>query len=735
MLPVLNLLIPKVYRENLNSFWQFALFGLLILVTTIAAISGYHFQTGIPQTLMSIAWALAALIFMRLSLSILWLIASLFGKLPKAYLIGLLVAIIGMLILYSFRFRLPSPILYYGGVFYLIGNSLLFGILGGFRNLEGSVRTLSIVGFLVILAGDIYGIYWFWQDGSTPRTPKIENVDIGLLSAQGFSNPAENGDYKVGYFTYGSGSDQRRSEFSDGIKFKTPPVDGTKIISEWKGDKAKWRKRYWGFGAEKFPLNGRVWMPEANKPAPLILIVHGNHTMEDHSDGGYGYLAEMLASHGNIVVSVDENFINGTWSGDFRGKEMPARAWLLLKHLEQWREWNTISGHELSGKIDLENITLIGHSRGGEAVAIAAAYNRLSHFPDDATVKFDFNFGIRGLVAIAPTDKRYQRRLKLENVSYLTLQGSYDSDEASYFGLRQSHRINYSDSNYWVRAGAYIHGANHGQFNSTWGRKDSGAPWNWILNLEPIIKAEDQREIAKVYIGTFCKMVSGGDLGYVVMFKNSGSANDWLPETPIMSYFKDSEYQPLISYEDDIDVKSWERGEIKTENLKIWREEELKFRDDDTQGVNGAILGWDYGDEMESDSIASYSILSSDSSFSVVDKKLVFTLSQGNLNELSEEEYTDKVDFSLRLTDSVGTTSKIKFSDYAALTPQLPIQYLKIKSVSDEIYGNSKEAVLETFFIAPSAFSGIELGAIKSLEFVFDASSKGVLILDEIGLN
>jgi hypothetical protein len=49
-----------------------------------------------------------------------------------------------------------------------------------------------------------------------------------------------------------------------------------------------------------------------------------------------------------------------------------------------------------------------GHSRGGEAVAVAAAFNRLSHYPDDATIKFTYNFDIKSIVAIAPVDGQYQ---------------------------------------------------------------------------------------------------------------------------------------------------------------------------------------------------------------------------------------------------------------------------------------------------------------------------------------
>ena len=40
----------------------------------------------------------------------------------------------------------------------------------------------------------------------------------------------------------------------------------------------------------------------------------------------------------------------------------------------------------------------------GEAIAHAAAFNRLRYYPDDANVKLGFNFNIKTLIAIAPVD-------------------------------------------------------------------------------------------------------------------------------------------------------------------------------------------------------------------------------------------------------------------------------------------------------------------------------------------
>jgi len=721
------------------SFWKAAIVGLFILTSVIAGISGYHFRTGIHPVIMSLGWIVAAGASFWTAAILLKLLSELASKVPRNFILILLVAIISLLVLKWLRFRLPDVVFYYGGLFYLLANSALIGLLW---QLKSKGLTYFKMHFYLILIAlsivivDVFGIYWFASEGSSDQQQPVEVSK----NADPIPDPSQPGKYEYDYFFYGNGTDIRRSEYSDQIRYKSPLVDASLILPEWKGKKAKWRKRYWGFGVKELPLNGRVWFPQGDEAFPIILIVHGNHGMEHHSDPGYAYLGELLASRGYITVSVDENFINGTWSGDFRGKEMPARAWLLLKHLELWREWSNDPNHELFGKVDMDRIILAGHSRGGEAVPIAAAYNKLKFFPDNANEKFDFNFNIKGLIAIAPTDKRYDRRIKLENINYLTLQGSYDSDEASFFGLRQLQRITFTDSNYWFKTGVYIHGANHGQFNTIWGRKDSGAPWNWLLNLKPIIKAEDQQQIAKQYISAFAEIVFNQKTEYTTLFKNAKAGQQWLPPVPIISNFEDSNYSPLLSFEEDLDLTSWIGGKIEAKNLETWKEEELKFRDKDTQAINAVILGWDYHDEMEPDSIASYEITIDSLKPQGANswKSISLNLASGKLeNENEDDSPAMAADFTLILEDTLGNVSKTRLSQIAALSPPLDIQFLKLKGINKDVYGDTWEPTLETIEIdfddLNNTQSPIEIGALKKIRFVFDATNEGVLIINEIG--
>ncbi|MEQ9593578.1 MAG: hypothetical protein RLN86_13315 [Cyclobacteriaceae bacterium] len=750
MLERINKLI-RLPKNNENDpsvhFWKGAFIGVISLALLVMALSGLFFRTGLPRVVMALATVaigISAFWFFRIIGS---LIHKGISKVPL-FVFSLIFAGVGIFILAkNIRFGLPDIIFYPGIIISITTVVLLFGSIWVLLKSPEQPKTKYLIAIVCSLLVLGVGTYYFAQEGSNPHPIAFEPTEIELLSTRGIANPGLDGKLQFTHFTYGSGTDKRRAEFREEVKYKSRSVDASRILTDWKGKKAKWRERYWGFGVKEFPLNGRVWMPEGKGPFPIVLIVHGNHGMEEHSDPGYQYLGELLSTRGFITVSVDENFVNGTWSGDFRGKEMPARGWLLLKHLEQWKLWNQDNSHELFGKVDLDNVLLAGHSRGGEAAPIAARFNELDYFPDDANEKFDFHFGIKGVLAIAPTDKRYDRRIDLENVNYLSIQGSYDSDEASFFGFRQYQRVTFPDSNFYFKAGLYVHRANHGQFNSVWGRYDGGPPYNWVLNTQPLIPMEEQQQIAKVYIGAFAEAVLHSDSLYLPLFKNSMAGKDWLPNSLLLNTYKDSETKVLASFEEDIDLTSASLNQsiISTEHLKVWREEILTFRDKDVQGNNAVVLGWN----SESDSIKQspyYQVQLNEPVRVEKNQTVSFLAARGNLSELksasdkkkeNEEEDKDlaELDFTIVLYDSTGKSASAALNDFKKISPQLKIQFLKLKGLNEENFGSTWEPTLESIEIPLSAFEGAEeITHVKSLRFKFDRSPKGVLIVDEIGL-
>lgn len=719
--------IPKSkdIRTPKDSFLKGAFWGLLLLSFFIMGFAGYFFRSGLPIYLQVPAYLLIGTIafyLFRWAASILKAISDHF---PIKYL-SIILAVIGIVWLAQYmRFSWPQDILNFTLGAFITGSIFIGGGLYSLGKRQGSPAfcLLSILLGLVCFYFPIRNIIPSGEDAFPINYEPIASTNLEEL---GIENPGEFGSFDYEYFTYGSGNNQRRPEFGDSVTYKTKTVDAHALLPEWTGKKKKWREKYWGFGIEEAPINGRVWMPNKEGKSPLVLIVHGNHGMEHYSDPGYAYLGELLASRGFITVSVDENYINGTWSGDFRGKEMPIRAWLLLKHLEQWQNWSDDSSSELFSKADLDNVILIGHSRGGEAVSIAAQFNELEYFPDNSNVKFNFNFGIKGLVTIAPTDQRYFRRTELKNINYLSLQGSYDADEASFFGLRQYQRISYSDSLEYFKAGLLIHRANHGQFNSIWGRRDFGEPYGWFLNTGALIEGEEQRQVAKVYIAAFAERVFNQKSEYEPVFENSASIKEWLPQTAFLNSYSTSRDSTLVHFEEDIDLTSTTVGTSVGNNLLVWREEPLMMRGGESQGTNAVILGWDK-DSMGA--LSAYQI-TLDSPM-IIDnfKDLVMTLGRTNDSNFKVADSID-VDFNIELITQTDTLST-SLLNHKRLAPKLRVRYMKLDNMNDS-FGGNWEVATESVSIPINSF-GADSATVKSIRFVFNKTKKGLIALDNIG--
>jgi len=111
-------------------------------------------------------------------------------------------------------------------------------------------------------------------------------------------------------------------------------------------------------------------------------------------------------------------------------------------------------------------------------------FNRMQYYPDNADIRFDYGFAIQAVVAIAPAEGQYKpagQYRRIQDVSYLTLQGSNDADLAEFMGSLQWEHVRYTRPGPWFKAEIYAYRANHGQFNTVWGRTDAGEPQSWFL--------------------------------------------------------------------------------------------------------------------------------------------------------------------------------------------------------------------------------------------------------------
>lgn len=574
------------------------------------------------------------------------------------------------------------------------------------------------------------------------------------------ADPSQRGPFEVLTLTYGSGGDRYRTEFASGAVIKTQGVDASHLLQGWDGFSGWVRTWYWGFDQRALPLNGRVWHPQGDGPFPLVLVVHGNHGATDFSDSGYQFLGELLASRGYIVVSVDENFLN-SMETDLLGEledENNARGWLLLEHLRLWHEWNVEPGSLFHGRVDLGRIALIGHSRGGEAIVHAALFNRLPRNPDDGRKAFAHGYQIRSLLAIAPVDGQYRPAgalARLEDVNYLVVHGSQDGDVSTFLGLQTYDRIRFSRDGGWFKTSVYVYGANHGQFNTTWGAHDFGVGLpRKVLNTRALLPPDRQRRVLEVYASAFLEATLRDACEYRRLFQDWRAGAAWLPETIYLGQFADSSQTTLAEFDEDLnlDTVGLAGGAVEAAHLAVWREAVWPRRRDrgDDRCV---VLGWDRQRTPEpasyelrwpvgtvtpgADDVLSFSLADANEELPDDDAAAGQDLAEAprDAAEKTDDEPRLPLNLSLEVRDEAGQVARLPLAHCALLQPQLETRYLKAAFLHQDALS---EAVPQTFRLRLADFQQanprFDPRSMVAVRFVFDQTEQGVVLLDKVAL-
>jgi len=617
----------------------------------------------------------------------------------------------------------------------------------------------KIVTTLLCLLAVTVNVWLVWllaHSGSMDKIISWKPPAASMPAKLDAANPAQNGPYRVNRLFYGVGTDIRRPEYGRSVALKTRTMDASEFFKDFSGWKRWARKKYWGFDFDKLPLNARVWYPDGAGPFPLALIVHGNHDMADFSDPGYAYLGELLASRGFILASIDENFLNSGLFSDPPNQQQ-VRGWLLLEHLKLWREWNHAAGNPFRGKVDLARIALMGHSRGGEAAATAALFNRMRYYPDNADIRFDYGFAIQAVVAIAPADGQYRpagQSRWIEDVSYLTLQGAQDADVSMFMGSRQWDHVRYTQPGPWFKGEIYAYRANHGQFNTGWGRTDAGKPLSWFLNLKPLLAPEEQRRIAKTYIAAFLEATLKDRREYLPLFEDWRVGRAWLPDTLYVNRYQDASYAPLASFEEDADITTTTApgGRIAGDNLSVWREGRIPWRHGD-RGYNGVFLGWNHAKGAP---MAAYSITLPEGTAAKWRLGMASTveLSVAALDEDAplpgkkkepDESKKDKSkknraspDFTIELVTSDGVTATAPVSRFAAIPPPLKEKFTKLDAMESQAYEKDWEPVFQTVRAPLSSFQSagpvsFDPSNLSVVRLKFDRTPMSVICVSSVG--
>jgi hypothetical protein len=696
-----------------SKIWLFNLLCLIIF-------GSYFIDSGLPKAVSFVLFGAIVIVGMNLARIIITLLLKIFFRdNVTSGVYSILIFLLILLLIVAGAFILPVPQLLILSILISFVEILFVKSLWSFfcckRRSKPLILLLSTTVMLNLFMGAML-IGQGFQDGYIEEYLSFNRNQRDDTDSTDKMN-LEQGKLAVSHLEYGE-------DASPGLALET--TDLSPYIPDYKGITSMIRGIYWGYGIDEVPLKGKVWYPSEGGNYPVLFIIHGNHTMTTKSYLGYDYLGEYLSSYGYVVVSVDEAFCNAYI--DFGlSNENDARAVLLLENMQLMERYNKNQASFLYQKMDFNNIALAGHSRGGESVATAALFNSYPVYPENGNITFDYNFKIKSLIAISPTFDQYQpaqHEVQVQNMNYLLIHGSNDQDVTNFMGYSQYHNVTYPEDNSYFKTYLYITGANHGQFNTQWGRYDLPYPFKPFLNTKNLMAPEEQRGILKIYTKTFLDTTLKKDIAGSRLFTDIEEYGKELPETIYINNYQDSSFDLLCGFDEDSNIKQGTKDEVNMESdhMVIWREVKTPIY----QSVNDYVLQLEWKKTKEAYYLVNLPEHNAENGY------LQFDIM--DINKELEEEEIQPLDAVIILEDSHGNTSSVTMRDYATIYPPLPVKLFKLQFLTK--FKDYKQC-FQTVRLSSKEFEKnneeFDSSSIVKIRFEFSENENGKIMIDNIG--
>src|SRR5687768_7800973 len=499
-------------------------------------------------------------------------------------------------------------------------------------------------------------------------------------------------------------------------------------------------------------------------PLPVIVLLHGRHatcfkrgsaslqwpctqkgSQSIPSYQGYDYFSQVLASHGYVVVSISANGVNAVDNSVFDLGAL-ARAELVQKHLDILNTFNTAGGapfgNKFVGKFDLSQVGTMGHSRGGEGVVRHFVLNNTLGAP----------YGIKAVFPLAPVDFN---RFVVNNAALDVLLPYCDGDVADLQGVHF-----YDDARYNVpgdlapKHTILVMGANHNFYNTIWSPGSSsfpGATNDWLAFVpgghsdsqcgsvpgNKRLTEAQQRGTGLAYMSAFFRAYVGGESQFIPILTGdappppSAATNDLF-----VSYHAPDNRR--------LDVNRLLNNTNLTLNTLGGAGTQLGLTPYDLcggeapqpavcipgannaqqphttpsarspkRGLSQLRTGWNNLTGNYRNDIPSTA--GNVSGFQAVQFRVSVNFADArNLTGLAQ-------DFRVRLTDASGSSASVRVSDFSGALFFPPGEVLAVPKV-----------VLNTVRIPLSAFGGVNLNAVRSVQFTFDERQQGALLITDL---
>ncbi|HBS87422.1 MAG: hypothetical protein A2W91_13715 [Bacteroidetes bacterium GWF2_38_335] len=504
---------------------------------------------------------------------------------------------------------------------------------------------------------------------------------------------------------------------------------------------------------------GRVYYPSdmSSGPFPVLVFLHGRHeTCYDPGNNssnsswpcsggdemipsyqGYDYLAQKMASHGYIVISVSANAINAT-DNDVTDYGMRARGELVQHHLDLWNTYNTVGGGPFGtlfvGKLDLSRVGTMGHSRGGEGVVEHALLNIEQGSP----------YGVKAVLTLAPVDFA---RKTLVNIPLMNVAPYCDGDVSNLQGIHYYDDTRYLDPNDEApKHSVLMMGANHNYYNTVWtpatfpaGSADDWDYEDW-MGTDPYcsesvsgngrLDPPTQQAALTAYLCAFFRRYVGEETQFAPILET----DDVVP--PVSSLLNSDQvfmsYHPANSKR--LDVNRMTSTSCETENT-------LMGAAGQTGLVNyGICSGYclSGGTAQEPHGSSGLSLSQLQIGWNSAADNYTNTLPDG-FNDLTQfnalqfragvnfEDYTATADlnFSVQLIDSYGATATQTVSSHSSVLFAPP----------GTLNNTLPKLLHNTIKIDLASFTGIDMTSVSQIRFLFNQSAVGAIMISDIILS
>lgn len=293
-----------------------------------------------------------------------------------------------------------------------------------------------------------------------------------------------------------------------------------------------------------------VYLPTGTtEPLPVVVFLHGRHQTCFNENGelstfwpcppgfkplpnheGYSTIATELAGHGYIVVSLSANGICHIEGEVYPSASSRLRGHLILAHLDLLADANNGKRPDLKaleGKLNLTNIGLLGHSRGGDGVSKVIPLNR----------QLNKGYGIQAALFLGGNNSDY---LCTPDTHTAVIHPLLDTDVMTLTSqaILDTSRVAFNDN--VLRCNVLLTGANHNYFNSVWspnneypGGVDDALRWGDLIVKQ--LTQEEQRLLGAFYIAGFFRLTLGKEQQFLPLFDGSSIRTPVLPEAEVRS--------------------------------------------------------------------------------------------------------------------------------------------------------------------------------------------------------